>query len=683
MPGTWNYWVQAPGLVSSQRLAAHIAAADPHPLAAMPVELLPSAFLDLSAAAPALQEGESFALYIENAGRRSLPSAHPVAGDLAHVAVPAAPLRLIVLIERLGAIVWAGHPLSVEAGRTTKAQVSRSKSGTVVALINIDPTVPPEQREAMDGTSSPLLRLIDAKTGRRLAPTLPLREAPFFDQSLGLFENVPAGEYALQLAGDGWRGDSVPLSVRADDRTLLRSLSTRIQTHIDVTWRVGDDIRNAAARTCSGETSEDATRLTVSRCRYGFDRSTPKDCKAIRTVALGRAASGKMSIEDLPPGDYDLVLFRNGARATERVALRDNATASLALDPPVVTGSIRRDGKPLSATIAFATGITVSLPETGEYRCFVSQPPGRRAIYVTPCDTHKMYVEIPHDEVGARYDVVIPENQLVIQVVDAAGGAALSGAAVTNRVITPDHSVSSTDLGLTGDDGTVADESLSTDAAFEVCARLAGYESACRSDIRMSADVERVTLALSRSRGRRVVVLGAVHEARIFAAIGPKVLAVAGVQDDGTATLPASVPAGAMLYLVAFDYPLTRFPMSAEDGEILLPTVTATPISVMLPAASPHGGGPIGLELDGEVVPSEVFFSHQALHNLPVQIRSGETIALAPIAPNQRAALLLWRWSKDMPRDLAAADPFANPAALQQMYRQSLTGANVVLTPDR
>lgn len=683
LPGTWHYWVLAPGLVSSQRLAVHIAAADAHPLPAMPVDLLPSAFLDLSAAAPALEEGESFALYIENAGRRSLPSMHPVTGNLSHVAVPAAPLRLIVVIERRGAIVWAGHPLSVEAGRAMKAAVSRQASRTVVALINLDGAVTPEQREVMDGAPPPLLRLLDAKTGRRLAPVLPLREAPFFDQSLGLFENVPAGEYTLELGGEGWLGYAVPLAMRAEEGTLVRSLFTRVQTRIDVTWRVGDDLRNSAVRTCSGETGKDATLLTVSRCRYGFNRSTPKDCKAIRTITLGDAAGGKTSIEDLPPGDYDLVLFRNGARATERLALRGHATASLALDPPAVTGSIRRDGKPLAATIAFATGIAVSSPETGEYRCFVSQPPGRRAVYVTPCDTRKTYVEIPRDEVAARHDVVIPTNRLLIRIVDAAGGAALRGAAVTSRVITPDHAVSGTDLGRTGQDGMVSDESLSNDAALEVCARLAGYESTCRTDIRMSADVERVTLALSRSRGRRVVLRGEIHGARIFATAGPRVLAVAGVQDDGTTTLPASVPAGATLYLVSFDYPLTRFSMPEGDGELLLPAVTATPIAITLPPTSLHGGGPIGLELDGEVVPSEVFFSHQALHNLPVQIRAGETITLAPIGPGRQAALLLWRWSKDLPGDLVSTDPFANPAALRQMYRQVLSGGNVVLTPGR
>lgn len=177
----------------------------------------------------------------------------------------------------------------------------------------------------------------------------------------------------------------------------------------------------------------------------------------------------------------------------------------------------------------------------------------------------------------------------------------------------------------------------------------------------------------------------AITPARIYVVQNGVVLAAPPVEEDSTFRLAQDTPQGAVLYVVANAYPLSRVPLPALTSDA--PGITLRPLSgisfsVTLPAGAGHNGGPLGLEMGGVTVPSQVFQFYQAIRGmLPVQIRRGETAEFAPIDDSGPIAILLWKWVRDLPKALRFTDPFGTAEALRLMYRAPVRSPVVVLTP--
>jgi hypothetical protein len=693
--GYWNYFVQqGDGWISSHPHGIQIGAAPQGSVKSMRVELLPAATLDLRAALPVLRPGEYFAVYLSNEGQpASRPSVRPIAAGAPLVVVPA-DMRILPLIVRDEAIVWSGRPLTLSPGAILQLPFPQRPGTDVAAVVTLDRNVPPQDRMAADGAKAPTVRLVAAGTSYPAA--FPLRTAPVFDGSVLLFQDIPPGNYELELSGDYWLADHLLITVdahRVDFPHVSRALVTRPLGHLEITWSLPSALaQSSSSADCDTPHASNSTKLTIKRCIFGFDRSTARDCVLEHEIALPDAAlHGTESIPKLVAGDYYAALVHGGVETRVKVPVRPGQTtrANVFLNAAPIMGHVTRAAHAVRAQIQFTTGGTMSDADTGEYFAYVNGAPGYEPITVTPCDTRKPFIDIPPVPLKAdsQYDIAIPSNQLNIQVLDATTQRPVPGARVTNQLLTAENTVPPRDVGITDTSGTVVDEGLSPIARFTVCARLTDYETNCEANIRLVEEKQSLTLTLRKSTARtvRLVSQNDLGFGKIFVVVDSRIIASANIEHHDQVRIEAATPPNAYLFLAAHNYPLRRFELpnlADEEPTIALPPVSGARLTITLPASSSHRGGPFTLALGGDPIPRQVLQYYQLIQNGDVlQIRSGETVTIGPIDATAPLTVLLWYWAKDAPIDARGTDPFENPAILQHMYRQPLSGTVTVLTP--
>ena len=686
--GLWNYYVEAPGLISAHPLGVVVPKGAPSgDLKPIRVDLVPSATLDLSAVWPAIRPGEHVALYVTNeALASSRPSVLLVPSQSTRMAVPARTSVMLLVVED-SAILWAGRPVRGNAGETlTMAPIMRPGSDAI-AVVSIDPNVTPEEREAAADVPEPSVSI----RGKRIANAIePLRRGSRFDTSILLFQDVRPGEYTIELRGPYWSSDVVGLSVLPDRRTIAsarRQLVTRPRSPLKVNWSMNKAAVPKAAVDCDGHVS--ASNLLVRRCAFGFEHTSAVDCSVTYQRALREGANGTEEFDSLEPGAYYVDLEGSGTRARAPVTVKVGAAANttIHLDPDHVSGRVTRRGEPLRAYVVFDGGSAVSGAD-GEYFAIMNTPPGERPFTVTPCDGSEPFVDVPavpirfHD----RFDIDLPANRLDVIVVDAESRAPLSGCRVTRRLVAPDHIVPSRDMGRTDADGIVRASTLSVRGIYEVCASREAYEPKC-TEVRMRSDQQNITLGLLHDglvvRLRSESDLGAGYG---YVVVNGRVVTRGVIERDGSVHLASNTPRDADLYIAAKNYPLTRVALRADDAEeavVTLPPAQGRPLMIRLPVESPHAGGPVGLEIDGVVVPSLVWQYYQSIRGgEALQIRRGQTLQLAPVQ-GASLVILLWKWMDDLPPDLRIEEPFANASTLVLMHRAIVKSDDVVLNPRR
>lgn len=691
--GFWNYYVERPGAVSGHPHAIATGAESRVNVRPMRVELLPAGVVQLTRAKGALKASEYFAFYLSNEGQPlSRPCVHPVPTGADNLQLPAG-MHLIPLIIRDGMIVWAGLPLVLRAGELRELAAPERPNNVLVAVVGIDPGVSPEDRMAAEGAKPPAVRLVG--NNATYVPAFPLRLSPIFDGSVVLLEKIPAGTYKLELSGEQWQPDHVDVVVPAQHTEMpavSRALMTRPVGRLDITWVISAGLaRDFSLADCESTATPPTPRLTMRRCAFGFDHSTIRDCPVMKDVVLPVEANGVQSVSGLPVGDYYIDLAKSGITTRIKMPVRPAQTVRVAitLDAVPITGRVTRGSAPVRAALKFQSGAGLSDADTGEYNAYVTTAPGYGTISVTPCDTKKPFLEVPSTkiEANARYDIDIPANRLAIGVVDAASGAPLNDARVTNRLLTADNTVPPHQVGTTGADGLVTDEELSPNARFEVCAELRDYDANCVSNISITQSEQKVTVDLRKSTARlvRVISPSPLGAARVYVALGTNILAIANIEHGDSVRLDPATPPTAYLYLAAHDYPLTRLAipnLSAPDPTITLPAATGTPLAITLSAQAKEHGGSFTIGMAGVPIPRRVLQFYQLLRGGDVlQIRNGDTVRVAPIDASLPLTVFLWPWPQDAPLKLLTDDPFETPAALRLMHQEPVTGSLVVLYP--
>jgi hypothetical protein len=691
--GTWNFYVQHPDYgVSTHPYAFGAIEHDDDNPKPVRVDLLPAGVLDLTAARPALDSGEHFALYISNAGRSASPPAmRPVPGGTERFLAPA-DMPLLLLIVRENTIVWAGRPFSVPARKTFAVPRPQRPSPDLIALVGIDEAVTSFERNAVQSIAPPKLHLRGVI--RDLSPTLGLKAPPAFDTSIVTFEDVPPGDYTLELSGEFWSRDRLDIHVDAPTGVVAqttRPLLTRPRARIDTSWTIGGDLAATPSVAACDGAKPTATTLTLFRCAFPFPRCAPGDRTLVKRLGLDREVRGRTSFDEVEPGDYYIELERADLRAFGRAAARVAvaSTVSLKLEPLVVTGRVTQASKPVKAEIQFATGSTVSDGQTGEYYALLTKSPGKQAIGVTVCGAKQQYIDVPSRALVAsdRYEIDIPANHLEVQVVDAATSTPIANARVSGRPVTERQDLEWRLLGITSDDGVAREANISKTAPFEVCAAAPGYDRRCSTDVHMLTETVTVTLALPRST-KRTVRIAWDHDlggGMMFVVLHGSVVAQSAIDPRKMFQLDPNTPPDADVYIAAPYYPLTRLsvPILASDDPVLeLPARNNLSFSVTLPRGAKHAGGSLGIEMGDAPVPSDVlrYFQMMANQSSP-EIRPGDTVQFGAIDASAPITVLLWHWVTDVPSQLTFADPFVVPAALRLMYRAPVTGSQVVLKP--
>jgi hypothetical protein len=687
-PGVWSYFVQADGLTSADALGIDVRASEQ--TRPMHVNLVRAGTLDVSAAQRVLRSGEYLAVYVSNEGRRAQPNLRPIPAKATGALIPAGtPIMLLVVHDE--EVVWASRPLRAEPDQTLSAPVP-GPTQDVLAFLTLDPSLTPEELEAMSGSAPPAVRLEDAR--RSILPVQPPAPAPFFGTSIILFPDVPPGTYTVRASGAYWQADGQPVTVKRGAHAIAQPTHPVLvlpRGALHVTWHVSPGVRRTAVATSCTD-SVMATVLRVQRCIFGFARSTARDCPTVHEELLA-ADDGDRELPQLLPGDYQVTVAHGPIEQTERATVRRVHTTDVraTLTPGRISGRATQSEQPLDGLITFSTGTARTSARTGEYDALITDDPLRHPISVTDCTTGAESIDLPsHDlHAGDTYDISIPTNELTIHVTDARTSAPVANAAVTSRIITGDHTISSRPLPPTTSDGTTHEAGISPRATLEVCVRHDQYEPRCTTGITMQRDNEHVTIAVVPSMMKRVRLLAShpTGVGRVFTAVGTHLLTETSIAADGTFGLDPGTPPTAVLYVVSEQYPLLRLAapnLALEQPTLALPDHTAVTLTIVLPADSPHHGGPLDLAVSDAPVPRHVLQYLQLLHNHPSpQIRTGETTTIGPLDSTLPWTVLLWRWMDDLPDDLRIPTPFEDPRTLRLMYRAPAAGPTVVLQPSR
>jgi hypothetical protein len=161
----------------------------------------------------------------------------------------------------------------------------------------------------------------------------------------------------------------------------------------------------------------------------------------------------------------------------------------------------------MAATITFATGGGIT-DTAGQYTAVLSGNPGRDPVRVQFCDSAQEYYALPAHDVGAVYDIDIPDTRVDVTV-RSSDGRPIAGAGVTATLFTDSttrqisHNV---DGPATNHDGKSAMLTLTPGETFRVCATHPDFAQRC-SDALVLEDAtssESVTLTLPAARATAI-----------------------------------------------------------------------------------------------------------------------------------------------------------------------------------
>jgi hypothetical protein len=415
--GLWNVFARAEGAVSAAPLLIDGAAAIPE----IAPELGPGATV-----APLLPEGHGGVIYAPRRG-----SAFPVDG--AKVTVPAdEPLWLFVLQKSVPVAVLSIPPLAPR----TERQVDGRSGGpaSIVGWLQ----VPDADRAALakaSGVSTPAIR-----AGSREAEPLPplaLLHGAFYR-----VRDVAPGNAEVRLEGRGWVPDRRVVRVQSGVSVASVPLRLRATGTLIVHWNTHDNLAALDRWFGSCDTDEDAPQLVIAVSKCATPRSGESfdetKCAPIREEQVG-TLFGSFTFDDVVPGMY---------RAEMRFGKLPPADAIASVGPlrvadlrviasyERVSGSVTRGGEPLGEEVSleFPTGSGFAPEETDEYHAVLSSPilESEEQIRVEACDGSPRAVVLTDQPMrhGARYNVDIPANELIIRVTDTFTGEMLRGAKV-------------------------------------------------------------------------------------------------------------------------------------------------------------------------------------------------------------------------------------------------------------
>lgn len=684
--GFWNYYVEQSG----QRVSAHpfgiMVANTGTSLRPQEVELLPAGTIDFSQAQSELRRGEYFAVYLSNEGRaQSRPAIRPLPPGESLMTVPAS-MRVVPLIINEGRIAWAGRAMTQQRDQRVVIPSPRREDTSVVAILSIKDDVTPEELREVEGVSPPFVRLRGARNV--LEPALPLRLAPVFDGSLLLFENVLPGEYTLEIVSPHWTTDHLHIIVTANHLSQpQRALITKPAASLTIDWSINNTAPHAYS--CDAiPLGRSPVTITLSRCKFGFAASTPRECITQQQQDVDDAERGRVALRELPIGDYYVTLARadNATHTQIHLAPSRTATVKLELNAAFIIGRLTARGEGMRALLRFATGIGSSDAD-GTYWASVSAPPRDAPILITDCITNRRFVYVPTRALSENdtYDIELSQIPLRVHVADRDTLQSVRGARVRQRVISQMVDFSSNMVGITDADGDVEIDDLSPRATVQICVQHPQYAARCE-DVTFSTDAVTV-VQLQKNKTQLVTIAGDdVGGGRVYVTLGANILMAASI-DQNTARIPVDLPPNATWYIAAHNVPLIRVPavdLTHGDTTLILPPADPRTITITLPQSSLHRGGPLTLTFDGMPLPPEILSYYQALHGKSApQIRRGETIVVGPIDLSHSTTILLGRWMADLPAALRVTDQFTNSALQSFRYQVAVSGDVVFLTPEK
>lgn len=599
-----------------------------------------------------LPEGLGGAVYATRSA-----SAFPIDAASGLVVVPAGEALWVFVMEK-GAIASIFPLAPLEAGDERDVDAVGGGVNAVVGWLQ----VPEDDRAAVrnvDGVAPPQVRV-----GLRDADALPSLQ--MLNGAFVFVRGVEAGDRELAIGGRGWLANR--RSVKIADRVVTiveQPLLVRGAATLLVSWSAGVDMASLdrSLGSCTAPSDQSGQyAISVSAC------ANPESCAVIREeTGVPEISFGSFSVEDVPPGLYRAELnFGKLPPVTTTVTAApfEQKTMRLFSVYDTLYGSVTRGGEPLGkdAKIKFpGDGIGFFSTDSDEYRGVVKgQIETDQEIEITTCDK-ELHVFVLTDR-GAgprsRFDLEIPDNQLVIDVIDTFSRQPLDAkvkyVVMSKRV--PEKPVVTRTLKSRTIDGVPLRE-------IRLTVSHPGYQTNDVAPFTMSTSgTKTVEVQLVPLRGSS----GRIVSPQPFEAGRVTWLSADGIETehaevaaDGTFIYTNRHEAGETMAVTSFSHPLWVFRMlrvaRGQTLELPFPMMPTRAFEVSVPRNDPRF---IGLRIGGLLVPQVALHHHQTLRELPSFARSRHPMPFRDILETGPIDILLGPLNADVPSYGRVIDPF-------------------------
>lgn len=681
-PGTWNVFGRTDGAISTDPVLAGSASAP----ARLSLHLVPAATL-----LPTLPAGRTGVVY---APRRGI--AYPVSGS--RMAVPAAEtLWLIAMEKNQPAAVFVILPIEAGTERTVDA-----RGGGVGAAILAWLQFAEEDRAALAtarGVSLPHVRMTQGGIAKDSDPLPPLEA---LDGALVLLRGAAAGDAEIDVGGRGWLSSRRRVKIERTVTVVSEPLAVRPAATLIVQWSTADDL--VALNEKIGSCSVDKKRvpqfeISVASCPAQQRPNEPVDpatCRPVRQESFpANVDFGDLTVEDIPPGTYRAEMrFGNlpPVQRVVRVTAFQQAVARLQAHYFEIYGSLTRGGKALGedASLTFPSGTGFAARESGEYHAALeSSLEVDAAIRIASCESNLRATVLTDAPVRprARNDIDIPDNELVVEVIDTFTRMPLPGASVRVTVFSlrmPHRPVLEHKL-TTADVRGVARAVLTSVPEREIVINvsLSGYQKQVVAPFTMPRN-ERKTIEVQlvplRGSPARIVSQREFDSGSVlwFSAAGEETER-AELGPDGAFFYANAHGPDETMAVVSKSHPLwvVRAPSAARGQTLEIPFPDAAPprtFEVTLAAADRQSVRHIGLAVRGLRVPLGALRAHQGLRNLPYVLRGPGPLLIRDVAETGPIEVVLGPSPEEVSRRVA--DPFALPQ-YKDAPRKRVEGARV------
>jgi hypothetical protein len=643
------------------------------------IPVVRAATVDLTRAMPKLADGAFLAAWTSDSVD-SKSMIYPAAPGATTLLVPAGrPFVVLEIGQRKP--LRASDAFQLRPGEVLPFDFAPQAHADVVTWASVDRQFLSKHVERRS-KFGPIRAVLTAANGKQYEPVFPMLHGSLIHGTLQIFKNVPPGAAHITAVGEKWTAETVPVDVPPAGATLVGPLRALPAAVVSVTYSITSNGIDAASQksACGSDESSrpPGPQLVVKRCQ-------DDTCVDIATRPLAQT-SGIERIVSVPAGSYTMeIVYGEEVIATETLDVRPNHEVKKSLNAQLtgLYGHVSRGGKPVAATVTFATGQAVSDPSSGRYAAVLSREPDRNLVDIRACDGSFRYTHIPQTapEPGKPFDIDIPVNGLRVQLIDAADARPLPGAKVWYAVVKPGTADSAiyTRKGHPDANGTAEFEAIPIGRELKVCAKADDYRVRCLDAGMMKASERRnVVLSLARESDRIGTVISPVplERASLFRVTrGGPVTHEIRLKPDGTFHYDEPPGSGEYFVVVSANLPLyvlpaAELPQHENDFRLVLPQ---SPSRSVVVSTSEPANYAVAIAVNGHVVPTSALSRHQGWRGGPHYIPRGGPLTIEGIAQTGPIVVLRGPTMDRYPRTLPPGmDVFSAPEYASDLLQQEL-----------
>jgi hypothetical protein len=498
---------------------------------------------------------------------------------------------------------------------------------------------------------SPPIVMLDGK--QKPDAALKLEASPLI-----IFRAVSDGKHELTLRGDSWKTQTVALEAK-DITTMKAPLVATPSRNLTVRWTLLNDPATLAPKeeACDVPAAKITGPMTMTlldcpgmQPNAWYMSVDHRKCRDAEKVTLpDDQRHGRTELHDLASGPYLLKFTRDKLPDLwQSIVVPDDRDGDIAANVEYfrLFGTITRGGKPVRANLAVSGGEAVSDAD-GRYELTVAEPRIGNMMKLIPCDTNEEYEHIVDERPPAnqRFDIDIPENVLIVDVVDDKDGNPIPDAKIGFGILENGEGGDdggawyAGDIGKTDEKGRYVLKQTAKKYRVHVCARRDDYENKCADQFRFEDQAEvALKFALKKLELRKgeVHVAGAIEAgAIIWTTRDGRRTEHANVNKDGTFTYTTAHAPGEIVAFLSSSHPFYAFLQPLiNEGQLFaftLPPAPARTFEVSLDESASGEVAFLSLMLGDLVLPAEVLNQYGMRHGSHLSVRRGQTTFIRDI----------------------------------------------------